>query len=72
MPKSIRREMLFQEGPWEEQGDADNMWMKMSTCIRKVALEEFRVSKGCRREAKDTWWWNDEVQKAIKGKKDYF
>ena len=23
-------------------------------------------------EAKDTWWWNDDVQKAIKEKKDCF
>jgi hypothetical protein len=30
------------------------------------------VSRGCRREAKDTWRWNDDVQKAIKDKKDYF
>jgi hypothetical protein len=45
------------------------MWMKMATCIRKVASEEFGVSKGSRREAKDTWWWNDE---AIKEKKDCY
>jgi hypothetical protein len=48
------------------------MWMKMATCIRKVPSEEFGVSKGSRREAKDIWWWNDEVQKAIKEKKDCF
>jgi hypothetical protein len=63
---------VFKEGPWEEEGDADNMWMKMATCIRKVASQEFGVSRGSRREAKDTWWWNDEVQKAIKEKKDCF
>jgi hypothetical protein len=46
------------------------MWMKMATCICKVAVEEFGVSRGSRREAKDTWWWwwNDDVQKAIKEK----
>jgi hypothetical protein len=48
------------------------MWMKMATCIRKVASEEFIVSKGSRREAKDTRWWTDEVQKAIKEKKDCY
>jgi hypothetical protein len=37
-----------------------------------VASEDFGVSRGCRREAKDTWWWNDDVQKAIKDKKDCF
>jgi phage terminase small subunit len=66
------KERVIKEGPWEEEGDADNMWMKMATCIRKVASKEFGVSKGSRREAKDTWWWNDEVQKAIKEKKDCF
>jgi hypothetical protein len=48
------------------------MWMKMATCIHKVASAEFGVSKESRREAKDTWWWNDKVQMAIKEKKDYF
>jgi hypothetical protein len=48
------------------------MWMKMATCIRKVASEEFEVWKGSRREAKDTWWWNVKVQKAIKEKKGCF
>jgi hypothetical protein len=45
------------------------MWMKMSTCITKVASEEFRVIKGGKRETKETWWWNEKVQKAIKKKK---
>ena len=43
----------------------------MATCIRKVA-SEFGVSRGSRREAKDTWWWNDDVPKAIKEKKECF
>jgi hypothetical protein len=48
------------------------MWMRMITCIRKVASEEFGVTKGGKREAKETWWWNEKVQKAIKEKKEYF
>jgi hypothetical protein len=52
--------------------DANSMWMKMTTCIRKVASEEFRVTKGGKRETKDTWWWNKNVQKAIKEKKECF
>ena len=46
--------------------------VKMATCIHKVASEEFGVSMGRRSEDKDTWWWNDDVQKAIKEKKDCF
>jgi hypothetical protein len=68
----IQGERVIKDGPWEEEGDADNMWMKMATCICKVASKEFGVSRGSRREAKDTWWWNDDVHKAIKEKKDCF
>jgi hypothetical protein len=35
------------------------MWMKMATCIRKVASEEFKVTKGGKRKTKETWWWNE-------------
>uniref|UniRef100_A0A8I7BC79 Endonuclease/exonuclease/phosphatase domain-containing protein n=1 Tax=Hordeum vulgare subsp. vulgare TaxID=112509 RepID=A0A8I7BC79_HORVV len=66
------RERVIKEGPWEEGGDANMMWTSMATFLRKVAVEEFGVTKGSRREAKDTWWWNDEVQKVIREKKDYF
>jgi hypothetical protein len=48
------------------------MWMKMVTCIRKVALEELGVTKGGKYETKETWWWNEKVQKAIKEKKECF
>ena len=44
----------------------------MITCIRKVASEEFRVTKEGKCEAKETWWWNEKVQKAIKEKKECF
>jgi hypothetical protein len=48
------------------------MWMKMSTCIKKVASEEFGVTKGGKRKTKETWWWNEKVQNAIKEKKECF
>ena len=35
--------MCMSEGPWEEGGDADNVWMKMATCIRKVASKEAKI-----------------------------
>jgi hypothetical protein len=44
----------------------------MATCIRKIASEEFGLSQGNRREVKDTWWWHEDVQKAIKEKKDCY
>ena len=59
---------MLGEGPWEEGEDADDMWLKMATCVRKVASEVLGVSRGGKQEGKDTWWWNGEVQMAIKEK----
>jgi hypothetical protein len=53
------KEIVLKESPWHEGGDANSMWMKMITCIRKVALEEFGVTKGGKRETKEIWWWNE-------------
>jgi hypothetical protein len=41
------KERVLKEGPWHE---VNSMWMKMSTCIRKVASEEFGVTKGGKRD----------------------
>jgi hypothetical protein len=66
------KERVLKVGPWHEGGDANSMWMKMSTCIRKVASEEFGVAKGGKRETKETWWWNKKVQNTINEKKECF
>ncbi|GJN31909.1 hypothetical protein PR202_gb20364 [Eleusine coracana subsp. coracana] len=60
------KEKMLGEGPWEEGEGPDDMWLRMATCVQKVASEVFGVSRGGKQEAKDTWWWNDEVQRAIK------
>ena len=48
------------------------MWEKMTTNIRKLASEVCGVTKGSGGKAKDTWWWNEEVQQAIKEKKECY
>jgi hypothetical protein len=48
------KERVFNKGTWYEGGDANSMWMKMITYIRKVASEEFGVTKGSNCEAKKT------------------
>ena len=40
------KEMMLHEGSWEEGEDANDMWLKMATCIRKVGSEVFGVSRG--------------------------
>jgi hypothetical protein len=66
------KERMLGKGPWEEGANVDDIWLKMATCVRKVASEVFGVSRGGKQEVKETWWWNDEVQRAIKEKKECF
>jgi hypothetical protein len=42
----------------------------MATHIRKVAIEVFGVTRENKREPKNSWWWNDDVQKTINKKKN--
>ena len=44
----------------------------MTTCIRKVAAKVLGVTKGSKGAIKDTWWWNEDVQKALKEKKECY
>jgi hypothetical protein len=37
------------EEPWEEGEDADDMWLKMATCVQKVASEVFGRQTGSER-----------------------
>ena len=39
------KERILGEGPWEEEEDADDIWLKMATCVRKVASEVLGVSR---------------------------
>ncbi|PWZ33919.1 hypothetical protein Zm00014a_015628 [Zea mays] len=68
----VFKERVFVEGTWSEEEDAKNMWVKMATCIKKVASEVFGVTKGSKGEPKDTWRWTEDVQKAIKEKKECY
>jgi hypothetical protein len=66
------KERVTEEGPWKDEGNANNMWEKMATCIQKVAAEVLGVSKGSGCDLKDAWWWNEDMQKAIKERKECY
>jgi hypothetical protein len=66
----VFKNRIITEGSWNESDDVDNMWKEMTTHIQKVTIEVFGVTRGNKREPKDTWWWNDNVQKAINEKKN--
>jgi hypothetical protein len=48
------------------------MLLKRVICMIKVVSEEPVVTKGGKDETKETWWWNENLQKAIKEKKECF
>ena len=43
--------------------DANQMWPIMAETIRKVVKETLGVSTGKPKVYKESWWWNEEVQK---------
>ena len=45
-------------------------WNTTADVIRSVAKEVLGKSSGRRKHNKETWWWNEKVQHAIKKKKD--
>ena len=49
--QTFKQRMLGEE-PWEEGEDADDMWLKMTTCVRKVASEVFGVSREANKRGK--------------------
>jgi hypothetical protein len=41
----VFKNRVIVEGSWNEGVDADNIWKKMATRIRKVAIEVFGVTR---------------------------
>ena len=53
-------------------GDKDGLpdeWEKTAEVLRKTAETVLGVTFGKRKEDRETWWWNEEVHRSIKGKK---
>jgi hypothetical protein len=50
----VFKNRVIVEGPWNEGENADNMWKEMMTHIRKVTIELFEITRGNKREPKNT------------------
>ncbi|XP_045445776.1 craniofacial development protein 2-like [Melitaea cinxia] len=55
-------------GKMIEMGDmvgvgVNECWSEMATWVRSVARDVLGETKGKRKIEKDTWWWNEELQK---------
>ncbi len=47
------------------------MWIQMASKIREVARKVLRESRGHGPPLRERWWWNEEVQKAVKRKREW-
>lgn len=66
---SVLDEKVSDCGGWETEGDANSIWEKTSSCIRKVASEVLGVSKSSHQSRRNTWWWDEEVRSKVEAKK---
>ncbi|XP_047251387.1 uncharacterized protein LOC124886596 [Capsicum annuum] len=66
------RVMVAGMGPWECRGDIDGMWDTTANCIKETAREVLGVSRGQIGRHKGNWWWNEEVKKKVKTKKEAY
>ena len=58
---------MIKEGKWILDKDVDKM---QNDCIKRVAKDVLDESKRCRQLTKKAWWWNKEVQIAIRLKRE--
>ena len=45
-------------------------WDKTEEMLKKTAATVLGITFGKRKEDRETWWWNEEVQESIKEKKE--
>ena len=64
------RESLVSRVDWRVEGNVEDMWGSVAGQVRKVCGEVLGVSKGGKTMiSKETWWWEESVQSALKEKK---
>ena len=63
------RDKMIEEGLWQTNEGVQVMWNEMNSCIQRVAKEVLGESRGNGPSTKEIWWWNDEVQGAIRKKR---
>ena len=65
-------ERLAEERVWRRAKDADSMWDVVADCIRRSAKETLGLSRGGGNRMEGAWWWNEEVKKKVKAKKEAY
>ena len=64
---------MKEEGKWNTQEEeVELIWDNMTTKIKEVGQSIVGIYKNRRFLHKETWWWNEDVQKAINAKQEKF
>ncbi|XP_037876944.1 uncharacterized protein LOC101746905 [Bombyx mori] len=69
--REIMIENIFEMKDMKEKS-ANDCWDEMANSLRKTAKAVLGESKGKGIIDKDTWWWNENVQRELKEKKNTF
>ncbi|KAJ7959944.1 Retrovirus-related Pol polyprotein LINE-1 [Quillaja saponaria] len=69
---ALFKDKMLQDDPWRVEGEPNMIWDEMASRIRNTAREVLGESRGRGPPTKETWWWNEEVQQAIKAKKECY
>ncbi len=70
--KNEQRRKQFEDRLQENVGGATAGWMGLSNAVKETAREVCGDSRGKKHCERKTWWWCEEVQQAIKEKKDAY
>jgi len=74
--KDTERRREYQDAVQQKYGSGaesvEEAWHSLKSAVLESAEEVCGRSKGGKRERKETWWWNEEVQLALKEKKEAF
>ncbi|XP_048488766.1 uncharacterized protein LOC125491268 [Plutella xylostella] len=62
----------IREVEFNENITVDDDWNVIANTIRESAKTVLGETKGVKKIEKETWWWNAEVQRALKDKKNAF
>ncbi|KAJ7976642.1 Retrovirus-related Pol polyprotein LINE-1 [Quillaja saponaria] len=69
---ALFKDKMLQGDPWRVEGEPNMICDEMASRIRNTAREVLGESRGRGPPTKETWCWNEEVQQAIKVKKECY
>lgn len=63
------QEQVIKHAEFKENTSCEDQWNGIAATMRKAGRQILGESKPTKRILKETWWWNEDVQKCIKEKK---